>query len=447
MPEARTVLNEIEKSTKDILNAKIDFIWVDYAEYANKVQQINVAGEPVDAFICGMPGPELAFNFIEMARKGELYDITQIFPSAAPDLYKKYSSEEISTMKVDGKIYVIPSLYPVAYATNLWVKKDLITKYHLTPIRSLEDYDSFLRRISRSESDLYAGQIGPVDVDTFARLFGYVVLDNRQRLVYKWDDLKMQIVAWEQTPEFNEIIKYITGWNESGYLKSPNEITTESDVASLLVGSDPSVAEEVVTITSFEENTKKITEYYRYHLYPGSALQRMNPIGNIFSKGAIAFSSRSKNVERSLLFLDWIQREQKNYDMLMYGIEGKHYTLNEGNLRYIDMKSYNTLNGYSAFFNIDYMRAASKDTYIDFINTKSQYPPHIGLCIDYTSVQSEASARSEIFDNKIDRKLHDGKYIFDDTKAIVEELNQVGTGMITKVVQRQLDAWVGKDMK
>ena len=372
-PDAKQVLSEIEKQTEGILNIKLNFNWVHVTKYADAIREKLASGDSIDALFCGTPDPSL-LNFVEMARNGELADLTDVFPKMAPDLYQKYSSDDLECASVDGKLVAVPSLYPLANGVYAIVREDLMKKYNVPEIKSYEDYDLYLKTIKENEKNIIPGKITDTTFDLFSRSNDYASFTDF--FVYKWDGPTMKIIPWEQTSGFRKAVDLLMRWNKNEYLDSlkqnqgdmwtvTSKLLTTNKISSVIFSGEYRTGETIDTIVynlnrSLNQNDVD-GEIKAYRLYPEYKAQRLNPMGDGLINGSIALCAKSKNVERILMFLDWIQRSQSNYDLLMYGLNGKHYNLNGEQIYYpegmtIDKNPYLGWSGRSAFKNISYDR-------------------------------------------------------------------------------------------
>jgi putative aldouronate transport system substrate-binding protein len=441
------VLQEVNKKVQNAINASLDFQWYNPQEYSTKIQTLKASNDEFDAFVCGKPEPYIiSFDYREMARKGELADITEIFPKTAPELYKMYAKEELEASKIRGKLYVVPSLKPYAFSTNVMVKKEFLTRYNIKSIKTLDEYSAFLKIMKENEPNLIPGTVGWVTTEMFARLFGYVVLDSDQRLVYKWKDPDMKVLAWEQTPEFRKVADYIVSWLKDGYLVRATEQYSINEICSFVTATDTSNQEESVPIEFSDGNNKETVEFFRCHLYPRNKTQKLPPVDSIYMKSAIVFNAASRNTDRALMFLDWVQSNAENYDLFINGIEGKHYKINKGTIEYPKENSYVGWLGSNAFQNIKYehpIKNINKDylnEYINFIKDETEYPPHTGFYPDFTLVADEAKTRSQFYTVRVEQSLSNGTYSLEDTDMVIENF-KTGADKIVKEVQLQLDVW------
>jgi len=309
------------------VGASLDFRWVARVEYSQRVAVIGSAGDAPDAFVCAQP-QRFYPDFRRLALSGEIADISETFPEHAPALYNKFSSVDLSFAEVDGSVFAVPSLLPKATATSIVVDRVLFSKYGLAEIRTLDDYEDFLRVIKNNE-DKVPGTISglPSTLDLFARVLGYAVFDHQLGLVYRWDDPDMTIVPWEQTPEFIQIVQRLVSWYDEGLLVAR---ANHEDTASFVYHGDyfagASNSNGVSSSAgASEDGADALQNPHVFVLSPDMPIQRDSPMGRFHHNGAFVFSAGSPNAVTALRFLDWVHLSRENYYLTVYGLEGVHY--------------------------------------------------------------------------------------------------------------------------
>ncbi len=184
-------------------------------------------------------------------------------------------------------------------------------------------------------------------------------------------------------------------------------------------------------------------------MYPDNKLNRTT-LPRYIPYG-IVFSSRSPNISRSLMFLDQVQKNRDNYELFLYGIEGKHYIIQDGRLKIPDHVTfsnsrYSPWAGYTAFLNVEWDRMGKDNSGdLQFVRNNSQYPRHDGFYPDYSSIQTEADNRKNYIFSKIDGPLTTGSFMRENTEIVIEELKKIGTDRIIEVVQHQVDKWIAEN--
>jgi putative aldouronate transport system substrate-binding protein len=329
-------------------------------------------------------------------------------------------------------------------------------KYGITAINTLKDYDSFLSKIKENEKEVLPGLIAggdAYDISFYANSYGYAILDYSQNLVYKWDDPDMKIIPWEQTPEFKETTGFVNSWFKNGYMEK--EAVQGTKVASFICKTG-SLSEGAQNIDFYSDGNQEI--YNLYILYKDKKIQRGSPL-NDSPFGVVAFNSNSENTERALMFLNWIQSTQENYDLFNYGIKDRHYTLKgeridmpEGMTP--DSNPYwwhgfdNELLNY-AFMNINFNRLSVYDTvkdnyksdYLQFVKTNTSYAPHEGFYPDYANIKDDCLKRMQLYGLEVKDAFQSGTFDINKTDSIIEDLNGAGTGRIVNEIQKQLNHW------
>lgn len=445
---------ELEKRSADTVNASLDFKWIEFGEYMNRLKTLEASGDVFDAFCLGKPDSFYP-DFTALARESKLADITALFPENGQSLYSKYSKEELDFAKVDGKLYAVPSLYPAAYCTYLMVDDALYKKYNIPEITNLEQYEAYLKAVKDNNPDLFPGIIanGVDSMKLFARAFGYVILDESQNLVYKWDDPKMTIKAWEQTPEFLEASNKIADWYSKGYLQDASNLDQSKVTSFIFYGelNPPSEEPQKMTFNTPTGEIKESNPLKVFYLYPEKKVQRDNSMGTFFMNGSFVFPSSSTNTARALRFIDWVQQNRDNYYLMNYGVENKDYVLTKG---YPDMPAGQDFNnrtfmywdGHWAFRNAEYNPELPKDafgaginTFTDFLDKYSEYAPHGAFYPDYGKLKDMAAKRNQAV-QQFEFSLSQGK-IKDpgEVTKFIADMKQLGIDNLVAEIQAQLD--------
>lgn len=441
---------ELEKQSADMVNVSLDFKWIEFGQYMFRIKTLEASGDDLDAFCLSKPEANYP-DFTALARESMLADISVLFPENAQSLYAKYSKEALDFARVDDRLYAVPSLYPAAYCTYLMVDTALCKKYKISDITSLDQYEAYLKAVKNKNPELIPGIIvnGVDSMELFARAFGFAILDGSQNLVYKWDDPKMTIKAWEQTPEFLEAANRIADWYAKGYLRGDPKLDLTKVTSFVYYGelTPPSKEPQKITFSPGSQSNPLSV----FYLYPEKKVQRENSMGTFFMNGSFAFPASSANTARSLRFLDWVQQNRSNYYLMNYGIENKDYVLTDDypglpSGQDLDNRSYLYWDGNWAFKNAEYYPTLPKDTYgagistlTDFLDKYSEYAPHGAFYPDYTKLKDMAAERSRAV-QEFEINLARGR-IKDpgEVTEFISDMKALGIDNLTAEIQMQLD--------
>lgn len=440
------VKEEIEKRTRNTLNVELNFKWKEQYSYISEIKTLQASNQDFDAFV--LAGPDgSAPDFTKLARSGVLKDLTEIFPQSAPSLYKKYGNEELQYATIDGKLYAVPSLTPMAESPVVITDDSLLKKYRIDDITDFEQYEAFLKKVTDNEP----GAIPAIDTSTFIAslpsIFGYATADERSMLVYKWDDPKMRLTAWERTPEFYDTVSMFIDWHVKGYLKPMLNAESYMNAISVMVGaylSPPSKNAEKMSFSNNIGTTIETGPVRALHLYPEKIVQRKNPLGKYGVNGSFAFTKESKNAKMALRFLEWVHSDRDNYNLVVYGIEGKDHVIKDGmpalpgGMSSLS-SSYMYWGGHWAFSNIEYEVEAKKvQDHIEYLDSHSAYPPHGVFYPDFGALDQIADKRAKGFQEFYGRLATGQVKSVELLDKFIANMEAYGTDELINMAQDQL---------
>lgn len=449
----REMLDEIQKQTKPNLNVKLDFVFHSWQTFESDMNTILASNDPCDGFFI-YEGIMKKDNVRSYARKGLLKDITELLPKYALSFYQKLKPAEITAATVDGKLAALPARFKSFKRPSFIVRADLMEKYNIPDIRSIDDFEEYLRTIKEKEPAICPLASYRTTLDFFSAINGYAILDDSLGLVYKWDDKDIKIKAWELTPEFRESVNTINNWIDKGYLSLdvpvvyPDDSTITSKLFASFIGNQGTNAYYNNLLKS-----KNITDrsFKEYPLYTGVHAQRVDPMLECF-----VFTEKSQNIERALMFVNWLESEQQNYDLLMFGIKGKNYTL-EGEKVSIPagtepQDTYNNWIWRNPFINADFERMQAgiseeyHKAYLDDYENNSEYAPHTGFIMDRTELDSVASDR-ELKLYQMEDSLRKGTLKGAALDDYIRSAGESGLNNLVRQVQIQIDSWLSSKNK
>ncbi|MBN1647551.1 MAG: extracellular solute-binding protein [Spirochaetales bacterium] len=434
------IADEIENRTRKTLNINLEFqMFIPY-QYRGAIKDLSEGTGGADLYITG-GDPEIISKSIET---GTALDITGLFPKFAPEYYERLG-ELRDYYSRNGRIYAVPNNYIYKNSPCAVVREDLFKRYCNGPIRSLEDFEKFMENVHANEDHIITMSFDNSQsvLDLFANYYGYAILDSFLGLVYKWNDPEMKIMAWEDMPEFEEMVNRVYGWYRKGYVNrnygyiqmwaNYNETIWASWICNQL---------SVCNLNAVQYHRKTGYQYLEFRLFPDLPGQQIQ-----YQIEGFIINANSPNPERALMFLEWLHQDQKNYDLIRYGFKGENYML-KGKQYYVHEQADVTHSFPSwvnqPFIDIDYERThiANSPKYVE--ETIKSYkdpasrPPHFGFNLD-TSALSIARRTSSRYE--IEMALLRG----DIDKMTIEHYREMmkknGSEKLVTEAQRQLDKW------
>ena len=180
------VLGKLNELIKEDLNAELEVRWMAWGDYAKKYPVLMSSGEEFD-LIYSVDW----INYEGYAQMGAFKDITELLPKYAPKSYEALQAEMLDNVRVDGKLYALPSnsleINPGGYV----VRGDLMDKYGMDSIDSFDDFMDYLKAVKENED------IMPINASPSDTLFEF-----------PWETVGIGQIAYDYTKDENENLFY-----------------------------------------------------------------------------------------------------------------------------------------------------------------------------------------------------------------------------------------------
>lgn len=435
-PGWENILSEINRITKNRINAYVEVELIPISEYSDKMNMKFVSGEKFDVCFAGAWNPYT--SAVAINAYAELTD--EMLATYAPNVMGELNQAVWDAITVDGKIYGVPLQQVYVRQTGVRVATELADKYNFDPgtITSLDDLDAYAATIKRrepdaipifvSKSNLYENMINYMGFDC-------LVSSNVPGAVYFAGDTT--VVNQFETEEFKNLCQKVRQWNLAGYLPADAVFGGRS-------------AQGKVYAIAFDPAHKPggdITESQAR----GYAITGVPIGGGAMTTSAIqatitAVSATSKNPERALAFIDLLNSDAELLNLFCHGIEGVDYTFVEGSENLIEPISdypgmYSFLIG--NVFNEYYTDAAQVGTWeeTERINMTAMPSCILGFAFDAEPVSSQIAQCSAVVSEYLPA-LSCGAVDVDTTlNEFLHALKNAGVDEIIAEMQRQVDKW------
>ncbi|MFC4778717.1 ABC transporter substrate-binding protein [Paenibacillus sp. GCM10023252] len=435
--DQETVEAEMNKITKEKLNTEVDLIPVDGSEYEQKMNTIVAAGEVFDLVWTS----NWSFKYIDNVNKGALLDITDLLEKNAPKVKSTYSDLAWDDTRVNGKIYGVPNYQTFTKSPGFVIQKRFVDKYSLdvSKIKSYADLEPFLEQIKKNEKDII-----PFGADKgFSALHEVYGMGITGGVIYR-QDAPLTVVE-SGFPEEKQFLDLMRKWYQAGYINKDAATTANLD--------DKLSKGNIAVVQDFT-------------LKPGGEAEAMNKNGGnevVFVRIADptftgvtatmnAISKTSKHPDRALQLLELVNTDPALFNLLKFGIEGKHYTkVNDTTVKIIADSGYTSASGW-IFGNetIGYlMEGQAADTWevTKNLNDTATAPLLAGFNFNNEKVKTENAATSAIL-QEYSSGLNTGS--IDPAKyypIMLERLDKAGYEAVRKEKQRQIDEWAAANGK
>lgn len=347
------VLAEFEKQTKDTLNTKIVFNWVDFPDLGSTITVKLAAGEQVDsAFSAQWTTPNIQQN----VSKGLFLNLDSYFLNDKyPGLKNAFSKQLLDNnawtdANNETHYYSIPFAHSYSAVETIAYRQDLADKYGIGVIDSFDKLEAYWEQIAKNEKGVIPfGWDGSIN-NLSDRIFSwYMPLPSKHN--YNIDNLlvvKEDGTAYRAShpvamldPEYVKNLpdelksfdpyfgyKKATEWYTKGYLEK--DVLTQKDARSAFnAGKFASALTSADTYDADKSKLESGVPGAKFGYFTAHAQFRENKPGKFGADyrawNFACIPVTSQYADRTMNFFNWLFEDKKNHDLFEFGIEGKHW--------------------------------------------------------------------------------------------------------------------------
>jgi putative aldouronate transport system substrate-binding protein len=301
------------------INANVTLEPIDLGTYGTKMTLIEASGEEYDiAFAASWIN-----NYDNLARTGASLPLDTLLKTAAPKLLASLTPGEWDAARVDGKIYGVlnNSYFPTPF--GIIVRKDLATKNHLdlSKITTYAALTPFLAAVKKGEpgitplfSNVDGG--GPTVPNNY---FDTLSSNETTGVGIQVGDPHFKVTLDLLTPAFKAAAALARQWYQAGYyLPEPPPVAEASaDMAAdkFAVQFDQCRPGETAGLLKIETGLDWLCTFIGTPM-----LTTDNVKANL-----LYISKTSVDPATALKFVQLLNTDKTLYNLLVYGVEGKHW--------------------------------------------------------------------------------------------------------------------------
>lgn len=435
--DVNQVSEAISKITKEKINATVKLLPISVSAYVQQVNLMLAGSEKLDLVQTFPP-----LNYPGLAAKQSLIPLDDLLEQHGQDIKQALAPEILNSANVNGKIHGVPGLRGYSQYFGVTMRKDLVEKYQidLSKIKTYEDLEPVFQTIKENEPGVAplvkAGPFGIVDamlmsnIDTLGSNNGMGVLRVGE------DD---KLLNMYETKEYAEASTLVRKWYQAGYM--PKDIATSQELGSNIIKAGKGFA----YMTNFGVDLDKSSRDTGVEMVD---VALTDPIANVLDVTVFltGIAKNSENPEKAMQFLNLLYKDKEVYDLLAFGLEGKHYEKKEGNM--IALPSGES--GYTGPTTIgdSFLGYLWEGTDPDFIekskdlDSKARLSKGLGFMFDESNLKTEVAAVNNVI-NQYVAALNVGA--IDPEKALPElnkQLKDAGADRIIEEKQKQFDAFL-----
>jgi putative aldouronate transport system substrate-binding protein len=318
--------NELNERLKNDLNIEVTLTYLTWDNYGTgKTDLMLASGEDFASYT----DPANTSNRVS---KGLFADLTEAAEKYLPDLKKVVEPTAFDSFTINGRLYAIPfgNKPNSAEGYAVMVRQDLLEEVGMNEIQTLEDLEKFYDLCKEKHPDY----IGTYEVMANTRKFlSYAYSDKNVEFFGDFvftdassDDDKLY--SFFESEEFKRFAKINERWVKKGIvpdynLANPNQSLAEWHAGKVMFSSGTAGKPyQSDTIDSIRKNNPdaKLKNYFVNR--DGRPKINLQP-------WCVSYfvSASSPNVDRYVMLLNYMQKNQENVDFFTYGVKDKDYKL------------------------------------------------------------------------------------------------------------------------
>ena len=425
---------ELNKHLEEKLDIHLDLKPIKSTDYTKKISLMHAGKEEFDLLFTS----NWTNEYYSCVTRGIARPLNELIDSNAPDLRNILPEFLLDAPRINGEIYAVPN-YQVLYKQwSFAIRKDLIDKYKFdvqsipkeAGFETVKGVEPFLEIIKKNEPDMYPIRQNFMTEETF-----FEKIEGSSTSIRKGDKSK-KVMAFIDAPEWREGIEVSKKWYKNGYIRD-DYVNTYSDTS---VSGYLKYAVDVMVAKPGMEQELLNRWGKEYIIVP---ICKPYITASAGMSATTAISTTSKHPEKAIKLIELLNKDKEIYNLLCYGIEGKHYEKTDGKHVRIDSEKKYFPNSAWIFgnqFNAYLLEGQSDETWnlTHELNMTAEKSPIYGFNFNPDPVIDK------IVQIKAIQKEYDGLFTYSEEKMdeYVLKLKEAGIDEVVKETQRQIDEWI-----
>ena len=438
------IANEFHDKVLEAINVDVTVQYLPWSENAGgKTELMLSSGEKFVAWT------DTAF-LSKCVSKGYYADLTEAAKLYAGDLKKNCGGEEaFDTWKVDGKLYALPFGNKPNAGENyvITVRQDILEEVGMTELKTLEDIEAFYKLATEKHPDMIGFGRGGIlpqmvngaiesDMNVF-RLNNFVSTDGN-----KLDD--PTVYNYYASEEYKQACQIFRKWYQDGLIPSYVMSNGSQIDAEFMAGKALFAAGASYRVFEYMDAVRKAdpNAVFKNYYIGDQTKKPLMSRGTYSTAFAVSANVEGRELEGYVKLINLLQSSQEWVDFILYGVEGKDYTLSDDGV----VKPINTDTLFETWLpdNInfrrwpDYVTDEQIETYKNW-NEGCLPQKDIGFAFDMTPVQTEY-AQMQAVEQEYFNPITNGLVDYDEAiDEALKKLEEAGIDRFLEEYQRQFD--------
>lgn len=447
-------LDEVEEAinviTREKIGAEITLKPIAIADYSQSVSLSLQGGEKIDIM-------ESLGDFNNYLSTGMALDINELIDTYAAETKELVGDEWLAACEYNGGLYGIPDYKPMALTPMIIYREDVAEELGLdmSSVDSIEDLTDIFAQVKAAKPDmtpLAIVETGNVGVFNLPYGVDYLSDDYNQPVgVLMGDDMTVQ--DFYSTDFFKEKATMVRDWYNNGYLMKDAATTTSTSTELMASGN---YFGWIAAYSYPEEDTAAsfVAQCGGYPLAAKTLDKAYLTTGGINSISWM-LAANTEVPEAAMKFLNLTYTDPEIANLIIWGIEGRDYVLDEnGNAAYPEGQDATTV-PYTAQIScgivgnqfIQYLPVGSSYDSLEWEleqNKAADVSPAMGFSFDSSNYTTQYTAVRNVLTQYLPGIFCGSVDPETEIPKMVEALNAAGYQDILNAKQEQLDAWLAQ---
>ncbi|MFC0211540.1 extracellular solute-binding protein [Paenibacillus chartarius] len=331
----------IQKNFGDPNHIKLQFVPVPRNQEVDKLNVLMSTGDAPD--IVFTYDTNTIYNYV---KSGGLADLGQVVEEHGPNLKKFLGKEVLDYGVFNGKQYTIPAKRTLVFTQSTYIRKDWLDKLGLPAPKTTQEFYQIMKAFKEKDPGQTGGKLIPYD---FSAIEGTtitspgVLINSFVKKMSEEDRYALSSTSGTSIPEitkpgYKEGVQFLNKMNAEGLINPDFALdkdgkSFEKAVANGLVGAFTALAAHpnlMAPGSVFDTLKKNVPGAEYIAIDPFTDEDGKSPKAVYDPIGAyIMVPKSSKHAVEAVKYLDWMSKPEVLFT-LQNGIEGQHYTLENG---------------------------------------------------------------------------------------------------------------------
>lgn len=438
--DTKAVAEAISAISEEKINVKVEILRVGFGSYSDQLNLALSSNEKIDVFCT------LGQSTTDLADKGQIVSMTPYLDNEGKDIKAGVPEEDLKCASVGDDIYGFPTAKEKATNYGYVMLKSVADELGITEddIQNYDDLEEVMIRAKELYPDMY-----PIGMD-FENVYMPTTNDNLDGGLGVLEDSfsdSTEVVNWFKTDTYVDFVTRMYKWAQMDLVQPDAANNSESRLSLMQAGKVMGgfMGFNPGNVEGFETSLGE-------ELMQFALCEPFSITGHV--SGIVwCIANNSDNPAKAMEFLNLAYTDEEVSNLLVNGVEGKHYTVVDEAKGIIDYPegvdaattTYTRLPWAWPNAAITYNWVGEREDqweYLEEYNSSAKQSVAKGFKFDSESVLNELTACNNVV-MKYDVALQCGVLNPDDVlEDFYSELDTAGINTIIAEKQKQLDSWL-----